>query len=51
MIKGFSRACALALSGCVVVPVRLPTQTKDPFRNVHNLDFAFLKAYSTQGRK
>src|SRR4051812_39834797 len=46
-------ACALAaplllvLSGCVIVPVRLPTQTKDISGKVQKLDFTFLKAGST----
>jgi hypothetical protein len=45
--------CALAavslvvLSGCVIVPVRLPTQTKDISGKVQKLDFTFLEAGST----
>ncbi|PYV79110.1 MAG: hypothetical protein DMG93_21395, partial [Acidobacteria bacterium] len=40
-------AFILVSSGCVIVPVRLPTQTKDISGNVQNLDFTFLKAGST----
>ena len=46
-------ACPLAAafilisSACLIVPVRLPIQTKDISGNVQNLDFTFLKAGST----
>jgi len=46
-------ACPLAAafilisSACVIVPVRLPTQTKDISGKVQKLDFTFLKAGST----
>jgi hypothetical protein len=40
-------AFILVSSACVIVPVRLPTQTKDISGKVQKLDFTFLKAGST----
>lgn len=37
----------LAMFGCVIVPVRLPTQTRDISGGSQRLDFTFLKAGST----
>ena len=42
--------CCMSLwvaSGCVIVPVRLPKQTKDVAGKPQALDFAFLKSGST----
>jgi hypothetical protein len=48
----WSFACSLAIlfsltPGCVVVPVRVPTQTRDVSGKVHPIDFSFLKSGST----
>jgi len=55
LIVAWSHALAFALSwiallsvsGCVIVPVRLPTQTKDIGGEPKKLDFTFLKSGST----
>jgi len=43
----FGHILLLGLSGCIIVPVRLTTQTKDLSGTAQKLDFAFLKERST----
>ena len=43
-LSGVALLCA---SGCVIVPVRLPVQTKDTAGKLQKLDFTFLKSGST----